>query len=181
MQTPIRLFLLLTGLLILGSLRPAHGRTHARSSGQDSIQSQPVMTAARLSPSAIRLDGRLLETAWQTTSGTTQFTQQEPIEGGTPSAQTRIQVLYDATALYIGATLRYEDRDNVVARKLRRDAGLGSDDRLMWILDTYDDGRTAYFFEINPAGLRGDGLLSTGQGTNINKSWDGIWDVETHR
>lgn len=181
MPTPIRLFLLLAGLLILGSLRPVHSRTHARSSVQDSIRSQPVMTAARLSPSAIRLDGRLRETAWQTTSGTTQFTQQEPIEGGTPSAQTRIQVLYDDTALYIGATLRYEDRDNVVARKLRRDAGLGSDDRLMWILDTYDDGRTAYFFEINPAGLRGDGLLSTGQGTNINKSWDGIWDVETHR
>src|SRR5690625_7319445 len=49
----------------------------------------------------------------------------------------------------------------------------------MWIIDTFNDGRTAFFFETNPVGLRGDGLLTTGQGTNLNKSWNGIWNVRT--
>jgi hypothetical protein len=56
-----------------------------------------------------------------------------------------------------------------------------SDDRLMWILDTFRDGRTAYFFEINPAGLLGDGLLRISSGSNVNKSWDGIWDVRVRQ
>jgi len=52
---------------------------------------------------------------------------------------------------------------------------LATDDRFMWILDTYASGQSAYFFEINPAGLRGDGLLTIGQGSDLNKNWDGIW------
>ena len=58
---------------------------------------------------------------------------------------------------------------------MRKDAPLNTDDRFMWILDTYLDGRNAYFFEINPRGLMGDGLLSIGQGRSLNKDWDGIW------
>ena len=57
---------------------------------------------------------------------------------------------------------------------MRKDAPLNTDDRFMWILDTYLDGRNAYFFEINPRGLMGDGLLSIGQGRSLNKDWDGI-------
>ena len=34
----------------------------------------------------------------------------------------------------------------------------------MWILDTFRDGRTGYFFEINAAGLMGDGLMGGGGG-----------------
>ena len=63
---------------------------------------------------------------------------------------------------------------------MRKDAPLNTDDRFMWILDTYLDGRNAYFFEINPRGLMGDGLLSIGQGRSLNKDWDGIWRPWTH-
>src|SRR5690606_35887653 len=31
--------------------------------------------------------------------------------------------------------------------------------------------------EINPAGLMGDGLLTVGQGTNLSKAWNGIWEA----
>ena len=63
---------------------------------------------------------------------------------------------------------------------MRKDAPLNTDDRFMWILDTYLDGRNAYFFEINPRGLMGDGLLSIGQGRSLNKDWDGIWRPWTY-
>ena len=60
---------------------------------------------------------------------------------------------------------------------MRKDAPLNTDDRFMWILDTYLDGRNAYFFEINPRGLMGDGLLTIGQGRSLNK--DSGWHMET--
>jgi len=139
------------------------------------------MHAHRLAEGSIVLDGRLHESAWSAAPVASDFTQQEPVEGGTPSRRTEIRVVYTETHLYIGAVLHYDDPQNISVNKRQRDASLNSDDRLMWTLDTYNDGRNAYFFETNPEGLRGDGLLTSGQGFNLNKSWDGIWDVETHR
>jgi hypothetical protein len=76
--------------------------------------------------------------------------------------------------------------DKILAYQKERDAYLITDDRFMFILDTFLDGRTGYFFEINPAGLRGDGLIgSTGgggfRGFGTNRAWDGIWDARVMR
>ena len=109
----------------------------------------------------IDLDGRIEESTWQSATPITDFTQQEPVEGGTPSQETEIRVVFDEDNLYIGAIF-YDDPDGIIAYQRQRDASLGTDDRFMWILDTFRDGRTGYFFEINPAGLMGDGLLSGG-------------------
>lgn len=153
----------------------------------------------------IDLDGRIDEAAWQRALPITDFTQQEPVEGGAPSQPTEIRVVFDADNLYIGAIL-YDDPEGVLAYQRQRDAGLMTDDRFMWILDTFLDGRTGYFFEINPAGLMGDGLLGggggggfggpggggrgfggpgggggRGGGGGMNKAWDGIWEARTAR
>lgn len=139
-----------------------------------------AVTTTRISSASIALDGQLGEAAWKRAPVTSNFTQQEPVEGGSPSQRTEIRVFHTDSHLYIGATLYYSDPENITASRRERDAGLGADDRFMWTLDTYNDGRSAYFFETNPEGLRGDGLLTSGQGFNLNKSWDGIWDVEVH-
>ena len=89
------------------------------------------------------------------------FTQQEPVEGARPSRRTEVRIAYDKDRLYIGAIL-YDDPDGVIAYQKRRDAFLYTDDRFMWILDTFQDGRTGYFFETNPNGMRGDALLVGG-------------------
>jgi hypothetical protein len=141
---------------------------------------------ARLAMDALRLDagervimdGRLDEAFWQRVAPASQFRQQEPQEGAPATEQTEVRVAYDAQHLYIGVLLHDRDPRGVIGRALQRDAGLGSDDRFMFILDTFLDGRSAYFFEINPAGLMGDGLL---RGRDVNKSWDGIWEARVHR
>lgn len=134
--------------------------------------------AIRLAPDQqFQLDGKLNESFWQNITPVTNFTQQEPIEGGKPTEKTEIFIAYDDQHLYIGAKLYDSNPDGILAYQKRRNQGLDTDDRFMWILDTFNDGRNAYFFETNPAGLRGDGLLTVGQGTNLNKSWDGIWNV----
>ena len=172
----------------------------AAQDGQHDEDTPPAAAPAPLVATAldeaieIRLDGRIDEDAWMTATPITDFTQQEPVEGGAPSERTEIRVLFDRDNLYIGAIV-YDDPDGILAYQRQRDAGLGTDDRFMWILDTFRDGRTGYFFEINPAGLMGDGLLGGGRGGGggpggfggsgggggTNKAWDGIWEARTDR
>lgn len=141
---------------------------------------QRVIEAVRLGEDErIRLDGVLDEPIWQRIQPASDFLQQEPQEGGEPSERTEVRIAYSRDNLYLGVTLFDSNPRGILAHQRQRDAGLGTDDRFMWILDTFRDGRTGYFFEINPAGLRGDGLLRRGGG--VNKSWDGIWDVRVTR
>ncbi|SVB01172.1 uncharacterized protein METZ01_LOCUS154026, partial [marine metagenome] len=124
--------------------------------------SDPVLQALQLSDGvAFDLDGQLLEEVWKQAIPISDFTQQEPVEGAEPSERTEVRVLFDNDNLYIGAMI-YDDPEGILANQLERDASLGSDDRFMWILDTFRDGRTGYFFEINAAGLMGDGLMGGG-------------------
>jgi hypothetical protein len=142
----------------------------------------PHLAAERLQlEERILLDGVLDEAVWRRAVPATEFRQQEPVEGAPPTERTEVRVAFDANNLYIGAQLFDSDPSGIKGFQRRRDAGLGSDDRFMWILDTFRDGRTAYFFEINPAGLLGDGLLRIGSGGNMSKSWDGIWDVRVRQ
>lgn len=146
----------------------------------------PSVEAHRLGPDeSIHLDGRLEEEAWSRAQVASGFRQTEPVERGMPTERTEVRVLRDDGNLYIGALLFDSNPDGILAFQRRRDAGLGTDDRFMFILDTFLDGRTGYFFETNPAGLLGDGLIGGGGGRGrrfgVNKSWDGIWDVRTHK
>ena len=42
---------------------------------------------------------------------------------------------------------------------MQRDQSFGADDRFMWTIDSFLDGRSGYYFEINPSGAMGDGLV----------------------
>jgi len=166
----------------------------AQQSSEDEL---PALEAYRLPDGAtIQLDGRILEDFWLSAVPISDFTQQEPVEGGQPSERTEVWVAYDDDNLYIGAII-YDDPEGILAFQRERDATLTTDDRFQWILDTFNDGRTGYFFEINPAGLMGDGLISGGGGGGrgpgrggggggfggggSNKAWDGIWEARTAR
>ena len=151
-----------------------------------------VITAAQLQGQTINLDGIVDEAVWKTAIPARDFVQVEPTEGGVPSESTLVYVLYDETDLYIGAILYDSDPSGILAFQKERDASLFSDDRFQLILDTFHDGRTGYHFEVNPAGLMGDGLLGSsgggggggggrGGGFGTNKSWDGIWVARVAR
>lgn len=148
----------------------------------DASEALRVIEVAHLEPGhGIVLDGRLDEDVWQRIPAIANFLQQEPQEGAPPSERTEVRIAHDGQALYIGLIAFDSQPEGILAYQRRRNAPLGTDDRFMWIIDTFGDGRTAYFFEINPAGLMGDGLLRSGQGGRLNKAWDGIWEVRTAR
>jgi len=127
----------------------------------------------------IVLDGRLDEDVWMHAVPATNFMQQDPVNGNPATEQTEVRIVYNADKLYMGVTLFDSEPDKLIAYQLGRDGNLPSDDKLQWTIDTFLDGRTGYFFEMNPNGSMADALQ--GADNNQNRQWDGIWNARTRR
>lgn len=140
--------------------------------------SLPVAEATRASD-VISLDGHLDDVAWREAAPITSFTQIDPFEGEPGSERTEVRILYDDDALYVGALLY--DRSPLSTRLGRRDAFLRDSDWFIVSLDSYDDNRTAYRFQVNPSGVRSDEVLSGGQDHRGDDSWDPVWQAATAR
>ena len=83
--------------------------------------SDPVLQAFQMSDGiTLDLDGQILEDVWQQAVPISDFTQQEPLEGGEPSERTEVRVIFDSDNLYIGAII-YDDPEGILANQLERD------------------------------------------------------------
>jgi hypothetical protein len=131
------------------------------------------------------LDGVLDEPAWQRAAASAGFLQRDPDNGAPVSERTEVRILFDRFTLYLGFSCFDSEPDRLLGNQMQRDQPFEADDRLMWAIDTFLDGRTGYFFEVNPSGAMGDGLVRPGLGGNVggevNKSWDGIWLARVRR
>ncbi len=125
----------------------------------------------------IQLDGHLHEAFWANSEKAENFLQRVPLEGEAASERTEVSIAYTSTHLYIGAMLFDSDPDGIIGFQKQRDANLHTDDNFLVVLDTFQDGRTGYLFEVNPVGLMGDALISS----TVNKSWDGLWEARVQR
>jgi len=151
----------------------------------------PTLTALRLqSADRITLDGRLTEDPWRRAEAASGFRQQDPHTGDPATESTEVRVLYDEDRIIIGVICFDSEPRRVMGNQMQRDQSLGADDRFMVAIDTYSDGRSGYYFEINPSGAMGDGLVQPGSGTGsstgtggggVNRSWDGIWNARVDR
>src|SRR5258705_6022363 len=155
---------------------------------QTSTTPERSMTAVRLQPAErLVLDGRLTEEAWRRAEPAAGFRQQDPNTGDPATEATEVRVLYDERRIVIGVTCFDSEPRRIMGNQMQRDQSLGADDRFMMAIDTYSDGRSGYYFEINPSGAMGDGLVlagtgsGNGQAAGVNRSWDGIWEAHVSR
>lgn len=159
------------GAPLLG-VQPSVGQAPA-APGHDAHVGGPVMHAVRAGGPVV-VDGRLNEVAWEQATPVTAFTQMDPKEGEPVSERTEVRLLYDSEALYIGARL-YDS--GAVSQPLgRRDSDLAHSDWFGVALDSYHGHLSAFSFQVNPAGVRTDGLL---YGDREDRSWDAVWTAET--
>jgi len=141
---------------------------------------RPVVTAARAS-GPIRIDGVLNESSWTAAEPAIAFFQVDPEEGQPVSEATEARILFDDEALYVG--VRLHDQQPVRERLGRRDMALLDSDWLGVVIDSYHDHRTAFSFDVNPAGVQRDALKSMGANgqEQDDLSWDPVWEAGTSK
>jgi hypothetical protein len=167
--------------LFLGPVRAGSAQADRPGTGE-----RPRLRAHRIEAAAIRLDGVLDEPTWREAEVATGFRQREPDEGAAATERTEVRVLYDGETLYIGVRAFDSEPERIIGRQLQRDARLGlarfrsagGDDAVEVILDTFHDGRNAYYFATNPRGAQTDGLI-TDESENPDLNWDAVWNVRT--
>jgi len=129
---------------------------------------------------AARIDGIFDEPWWEGAAVADGFVQSEPNAGEPARQRTEIRVVYTTDALLIAARMSDAEPDRIVGTEYRRDALLDAEDTLEIFLDTYRDGRNAFYFATNPVGARLDGTVRN-QGAVLNFEWDGVWAVAARR
>jgi len=143
-----------------------------------SATERPTVTA-HLTDTPITVDGMLDEAIWQTVQPITEFVQRLPQDGGIPSEESEMRILYDNNHLYFGFTFFDSEPEKVRATILNRGGWLHRDDKLEIALDTYLDRRNAYLFELNPLGTQDDALITDENRPSLDEwAWDGVYISE---
>jgi hypothetical protein len=126
----------------------------------------------------IAIDGRLDEPAWATAAiiEPEDIHQILPVEYSQPTQRTRFLVLYDEEALYLAADMK-DDRPELMTAKVLRQGGANSwlDDQFNIYLDPFNDKRSGYRFQVNPHGVRQEGLARAAD--QVQWQWNGIWQA----
>ncbi len=124
-----------------------------------------------------KIDGALDDPFWNEAAVLNQFTQYEPVEGGPPSEKTIAYIGYDSENLYIGVQAFDSNPGAIRACLTKRDEVIG-DDEISVYLDTFNDKKRAFVFQVNPCGVQSDGVYTEtrrrrGEGFDrIDTSWD---------
>ena len=136
----------------------------------------PVLTAAKLTGTPPRIDGNLDENIWEHAPVATGFVQLVPDEGAPASERTGVRVLYGNDALYVAFRAFDTDPSAIEGQLTRRDQESFSE----WVhvaIDSYNDKRTAFQFDVNPKGVKQD--VYRFDDTKQDPDWDAVWDVGT--
>jgi len=186
--TPPRLIPLLAAIVI-GSAGPAHPV-----SGQLHAEADPTVDAdrpargdragIRSSTSALRpldstlevedieIDGYLDEPDWASARVFSGFTQREPVEGGPAEHDTEVRVIFGEDAIWIAARM-WDDRPELIDRRLTRRDNHGSFDQFSVHLDPNLDGLTGYSFRVSAANVQGDTYFFNDD--QMDGAWNAVW------
>ena len=123
-----------------------------------------------------KIDGILNDQIWNEVKAASGFIEFKPIPGRIESydRRTEVKIVYDNSAIYIGARM-YDEPDSVVSEVVTRD-NLGSSDFLGIVFDTYLDRINAFGFYVNSTGAQFDAKYSQSGREDI--SWDAVWDSQ---
>ena len=105
----------------------------------------------------VTVDGVLDEPVWREAAVLTGFSQFAPQDGAPATDSTEILVWYSATAIHFGVRA-IQPAGTVRATLAERDR-IATDDQIQFLIGTFNDGRQAAMFAVNPLGVQADGSL----------------------
>ncbi|HXU31802.1 MAG TPA: DUF5916 domain-containing protein [Thermoanaerobaculia bacterium] len=147
--------------------------------GMAPLPPRPSLAALAITE-PIKMDGLLDDEAWQRADVGGNFTQYQPNPGQPATEKTEVRVVYTPSALYVGIRALTSDPRLVIGNEMQRDGALFRDDSVLVLLDTFNDDRNAFFFEVNPNGAFTDALV-TDEGRDFNVQWDAVWRAVAKR
>jgi hypothetical protein len=124
-----------------------------------------------------QIDGVLDDEIWKIATVISDLHQFQPVDHGQPSERSEFYLAYTERFLFVGARLYDTDPSGISARQMVQGQGMPFDDAFEFILDTFNNGRTGYQFQVNPNGIRREGVYENPN--NLNNDWTGIWRVES--
>lgn len=137
---------------------PAEPTTGAVYSGRES---QLRVAIPRLDATAT-IDGVLDDAAWSSAARLTGFSEYSPVDGRAADDATEVLVWYSSAAIYFG--VRAHAQPGTVHATLANRDKIDADDSIQIFLNTFNDGRQALVFGVNPFGVQSDGTLVEGSG-----------------
>lgn len=126
----------------------------------------------------VDVDGRLDDDVWRRAVFTSDFTQREPDEGRPASERTDIAFVFSETTLYVGARMFSDDPAAIRAIPARRDEG-GDSERIIVLIDSYQNRRTHYGFAVTAAGTRIEWYTSSDDSGfgDRDYSYNPVWEA----
>ncbi len=104
---------------------------------------------------AVEVDGVLDEALWADAAVLTGFSQYKPVDRLPAADNTEVLVWHSADAIHFGIRA-FESHGPPTASLADRDK-IENDDHIQILLDTFNDGRSAVVFGVNPFGVQSDG------------------------
>lgn len=150
---------------------------------QESMPSVPPPTSDEVTAiyvdTAPRIDGRLDDEAWKGIEPITEFIQIWPDDGAPATERSEVRIAYDRDNLYFAFKFYDANPELIRAKNLERGGHNDRDDHAYIGLDTYQDKRNAYLFEMNALGTQDDATI-TDEGLTLDSfSWDAVFLSET--
>ncbi len=150
--------LLLAALTVaITPVGPTPHRPPAAQTTYNGRANQVKVRAPRLDETAMVTDGRLDEPQWAEAALLTGFSQFSPNDGVAADDSTEVLVWYSATAIHFGIRA-FESHGAPRATLADRDK-ISADDNIQILLGTFNDGRQATVFAVNPRGVQADGTI----------------------
>ena len=106
------------------------------------------------------------------------LTQQNPDPGKPTLFATTVRVRADDRNIEFVFECVDPDPSRIAVHTMLRDGDMSGDDTVAIVLDTFGDGRSAYYFRVNAAGARADGLVAE---RDLSLDWDGVWKARVNR
>ncbi|MTI89037.1 MAG: carbohydrate binding family 9 domain-containing protein [Balneolaceae bacterium] len=163
---------------LLLSLTTASVAVYAQNSTTES-NSDRFKVRATFTENAPNIDGKLNDPLWSTIQPVTHFTQIWPDEGELATEESEVRIAYDRDHLYFAFTFFDKNPELIRAKNLERGGRNDRDDHVFIGLDTYQDGRNAYLFEVNALGTQDDAYITDETMTFDSFSWDAVYRSET--
>ena len=138
---------------------------------------RPKFPSGQLTES-FNFDGALNEEDWKNAPLLTNLKTTVPVEGGTPSQTTLIQVIANPRNVVIGVTCNDTNPDGIIRFSKLRDADISEEDHIKIVIAPFLDGQSGYIFAVNSLAARYDALVSN-RGESENEDWDAVWDAKT--